>query len=121
MPHIRCRSGGLWRVAELHQRAIEADHRLNHLYDAIEAGSINAGESENARVNAAGDVDDETFDRMVNDRWEVEKRLAQVPAENVKDVMLKIAAWTRFGECDLEADNPLLETLWSEARALVAA
>ena len=32
-------------IGELHQRAIEADHRLNRLYDAIEAGSINAGES----------------------------------------------------------------------------
>ena len=78
-----------------------------------------AWEAENARVNAAGDVDDDTFERMVNDRWEVEKRLAQVPAENVKDVILKIVAWTRFGECDLEADHPLLETLWAEARALI--
>lgn len=32
-------------IAEPHQRATEADHRLNRLYDAIEAGSLNVAES----------------------------------------------------------------------------
>ncbi|WP_449043716.1 hypothetical protein [Paracoccus versutus] len=78
--------------------------------------------SEWKRANdfAHSQADDEAFEKALGERWEVEQRLMQTPSQNERDVLIKILAWTQFGDGDLEAGNPISQPIWDEARALVA-
>lgn len=69
---------------------------------------------------AHSQADDEAFEKALGERWEVEQRLMQTPSQNERDVLIKILAWTQFGDGDLEAGNPISQPIWDEARALVA-
>ena len=73
------------------------------------------------RINefANSQTDDEAFDKALDERWEVEKRLIQTPSQNERDVLVKIIAWTCYGDGDLEAGNPISQPIWAEARALI--
>ncbi|MBT0781172.1 hypothetical protein [Paracoccus sp. pheM1] len=79
--------------------------------------------SEWKRANdfAHSQADDEAFEKALGERWEVEQRLMQTPSQNERDVLIKIIAWTNFGDGDLESGNPISQPIWDEARALVAA
>lgn len=79
--------------------------------------------SEWKRANdfAHSQADDEAFEKALGERWEVEQRLMQTPSQNERDVLIKIIAWTNFGDGDLESGNPISQPIWTEARALVAA
>ncbi|MFV0409962.1 MAG: hypothetical protein ACK5LJ_09805 [Paracoccus sp. (in: a-proteobacteria)] len=52
-------------------------------------------------------------------RWEIEQRLVQTPSQNERDVLLKMSAWTQFGNGDLEGGSDHLAALWAETRALI--
>lgn len=77
--------------------------------------------SEWKRANdfAHSQADDEAFEKALGERWEVEQRLMQTPSQNERDVLIKIIAWTNFGDGDLESGNPISQPIWAEARALI--
>ncbi|MDK8874322.1 hypothetical protein [Paracoccus sp. SSJ] len=77
--------------------------------------------SEWKRVNefAHSQTDDEAFEKALIERWQVEQRLMQTPSQNERDVLIKIIAWTNFGDGDLESGNPISQPIWAEARALI--
>lgn len=78
--------------------------------------------SEWKRLNefAHSQTDDEAFEKALDERWKVEQRLMQTPSQNERDVLIKILAWTQFGDGDLESGNPISQPIWDEARAFVA-
>lgn len=64
--------------------------------------------------------DDDEFERAHDARWAHEQILIHAPSQCERDLLLKILAWTDYGETDLEAerDNSHLSTIWAEARAM---
>ena len=81
-------------------------------------------ERHHAAVRAADAARDYVAeDQAFDDRWAVEQVLIHAPSQCERDVLLKILAWTAYGETELEAErnSSHLSTLWAEARALVSA
>ncbi|WP_374292882.1 hypothetical protein [Paenirhodobacter enshiensis] len=76
-----------------------------------------AAKSAEKAVCAITDDEDET-DRAWLVRYEVEKRLMREPSRDAREWMLKLCAWTNFGDTDAPnaQESP---QLWAEARALV--
>ncbi|WP_147296831.1 hypothetical protein [Paracoccus thiocyanatus] len=65
-------------------------------------------------------ADEADADRLHDVRWNIETRLINTPSQNMKDVLIKLNAWTYFGDGDLEGKfNPHLEMFWAEAQALI--
>ena len=65
-------------------------------------------------------TDDEAeHNRAWDAAWDAEKRLLAAPSQNAADVLMKLAAWSRFGTDDSEASSRHLAPVWAEARALV--
>lgn len=51
--------------------------------------------------------DDHAFDVALIARREIEMKLIETPAQGAVDVLAKVCAWTRFGECVLlDGDCP---------------
>ncbi|MGA0613434.1 hypothetical protein [Paracoccus sp. KR1-242] len=63
--------------------------------------------------------DDKDFENALEGRWEVEQRLMQTPSESARDVLIKVNAWTNFGDGDVEGCDPRLSMFWAEARSLI--
>ncbi|SIT75316.1 hypothetical protein [Pontibaca methylaminivorans] len=70
--------------------------------------------------SAAHAAEGDEYERLHDLRWENEKRMIREPSRSALDVLLKITAWTGFGEGDLEHDSPYIPIIWEEARALVS-
>lgn len=56
-------------------------------------------------------------DRLLDARFQIELRLIEAPAHTAADVLMKIIAWTSYGDAGIDG----LDThgVWAEARALV--
>lgn len=52
-------------------------------------------------------------------RWGIEQKLVAETSQNLRDVMLKLMAWSSYGEGEIEGESPWLVQTWAEARALV--
>lgn len=77
-----------------------------------------AARAAEAATYAATD-DEAEHDRAWQAAWDAEKRLLATPSQCPADVLMKLAAWSRFGTDDSEASSRHLAQVWAEARAMV--
>ncbi|KFI27774.1 hypothetical protein CN97_00650 [Haematobacter massiliensis] len=64
------------------------------------------------------DMTDEEFQMANEDRIAIEDSLMAIPAENARDFVAKVYAYTNRGEVGLPNHNEARE-LWAEARAII--
>ncbi|MFB2595451.1 hypothetical protein ACEYYB_11430 [Paracoccus sp. p4-l81] len=69
---------------------------------------------------ATASADEAAYDAAWEVRYAVEKRLMAEPSQNGRDWMLKVCAWSYWGEGG-GPDTREAPQLWAEARALIAA
>ena len=67
---------------------------------------------------APRDMPDEGFDALVEAHVAIERQMMQEPAQDARDWVIKIAAWTDFGVFCVQ-DRGENEALWAEARTLI--
>lgn len=77
-----------------------------------------AARATEAAIYAATDDEDE-HNRAWDAAWDAEKRLLAAPSQCAADVLMKLAAWSRFGTDDSEASSRHLAPVWAEARVMV--
>ncbi|MEZ5723918.1 MAG: hypothetical protein R3E47_02330 [Paracoccaceae bacterium] len=68
---------------------------------------------------AARSMSEDEYDTLVDDRHEIEKTMMATPAQNARDVLLKLSAWTDFGALGIGSDETGVGLFWQEVRDLI--
>ena len=63
----------------------------------------------------AGSLPEAEADALINRAWALADRIAEMPPSNAADILMKIAAFSGFGEFDLSEDERATR-IWDEAR-----
>lgn len=71
-------------------------------------------------ASADRDLPDEEFDRVINLQTDMEDEIAKLPAQDLRDFVMKIFARSSGGTMELPSAEACPQ-LWAEARALIAA
>lgn len=73
-----------------------------------------------ATERAANLAEGDEYDRLHEHRFDLEERMIATPSQNARDVVLKIVAWSVYGDCTFDNSDNRTQPVWSEIDALVA-